>query len=170
MSRDRLSISRLCVQVYKHRIQVTRLNAGRKRGQGWRTEEIWVSVTHEHNTLTVFTDSHNPPTVRSARPFLALRWHKSAASRDTLKRSLHGLNHGDRNSQVLDKFNLNLVRKNVRRCYRLLCSPTAQWCSWLAMFEWFLSQWKRVRWKRSWRSVCIAGMCCKTVAVCRYLS
>ena len=29
-----------CVQVYKHRIQLTRLNAGRKRGQGWRTGQM----------------------------------------------------------------------------------------------------------------------------------
>ena len=46
------------------------------------------------------------------------------------------------NSQTLDKVNVNLVRENVRRYYRLLCSPTAQWCSWLVMFEWFLSQLK----------------------------
>ena len=38
--RQTVSTSRFCVQVYKHRIQLTRLNAGRKRGQGWRTGEM----------------------------------------------------------------------------------------------------------------------------------
>ena len=57
-------------------------------------------------------------------------------------RSLQGLSHGERNSQALDKVNVNLDRKNVSRYYWLLCLPTAQWYSWLVMFEWFLSQLK----------------------------
>ena len=79
-----------------------------------------VGISDTRTQHTVFTDCHNPPTVRSACPFLALRWHKSAGSHDTLKRSLQGLNHGERNSQALDKVNVNLDQKNVSRYYRLL--------------------------------------------------